>query len=177
MDWFKNFSFVGGKCGSSGTTQYSDDSDEEDDKESRFGDRIQIAIIKLQSGQKKNPFLPPYGLLTTQIPKPLEKYNYSITVNGHKVKFSSYTQTGMARGGTFYINTLPGEPTGEGYMSQSLLDYCYNDIKDMIKSLNQMMEIDEQRGVRFGKDEKWINSVKEGSKFEFPDETDTMYIE
>ena len=181
MDWIKNFYSGGKKCGS--TTIDNSDSEENDSENDtdaeevdKFsGDKIIIKIVKKREVMIEEEY---FTIRVDKIPKPLENYNYSIMIKGHKVKFASQIPTGMLRGGTFYINTGTGSIYGEGVMYQSALDYCHNDIKDIIKSLNQMMEIDEKKGLRFGKDEKWINSIKEGSKFKFPAETDnTMYIE
>jgi len=176
MDWFKKIYWEKYGCTTiddSDNNKYYSDTDTDAEEVDKFsGDKIIIKIVKKQEDMVEEYFT----IQTDKIPKPLEKYNYSIMIKGHKVKFASQIPTGMLRGGTFYINTGTRSIYGQGIMYQSALDYCHNDIKDIIKSLNQMMEIDEKKGVRFGKDEKWINSIKEGSKFEFPAETTIMYI-
>ncbi len=71
------------------------------------------------------------------------------------------------------INTKNDKQTGRILLEN--WDEHHNDFILAIKTLNKMMEFDEENGIRFGKNGRWIKSGKIKA-FEFPDEAMTMII-
>ena len=187
MDFIKKFSLFVGKCGFP-TVKFVDEIEYDRDSNTysvldfeeanKFqNDPIVIKLIGNKKYQKNNNDDEQYYTFQTyKIPNSLENCNYFITINGYKVQFSCFNETMMSKDGTFFICTCPGYIYERGIIYQTALEYCYKDIKEIIKTLNQIIEIDEKNGVRFGKDERWINNVNEDSKFEFHNETNIMYI-
>ena len=130
-----------------------------------IGDRI---VIKVTKNEEYDFF----EIKVTHIPAVLVGTRATVRIIDQVIKFGNEA-TRISYDGEFYICTSRKScgVQGNARTDPGIWELHHIAYKDAIETLNESMEVDKEKGVRFTKtDGNWIK------KFEFPDEKKTLII-